>query len=155
MWVEADFRTEGKGTSLLYQNGKKNWDREISEMSSALLHVSTSCSKCGVKLICFVVFVVIGVLIVLAKLSSEFQSLVACKNRVIDICLSRHRNSAIIPAVSHILIKNQNNPELRFFQKLLFLVHFALQAYVTVATCFSSWSWLTVTSSLDQNFILD
>lgn len=109
----ADFKTEGKRTSLLYQNGRKNWNWKISEMSSALVYVSTSHSKCGVKLICFVVFVVIGVLIVLAKLSSEFQSLVACKNRarvkeMKDICLSRHRNSAIIHAASHILIKKQN-----------------------------------------------
>jgi len=50
-------------------------------MSPALVPVLTPHRKCGVKLICYVVSVVIGALIVLAKLSSEFQSLVACENR--------------------------------------------------------------------------
>lgn len=72
MWVEADFKTKGEGTSLLCQNVRENRDTEISEMSSTLVCVSLFLSKCGVKLICFVIFVVTGVLI--AILSSVFQS---------------------------------------------------------------------------------
>lgn len=48
-------------------------------MSSALVCVYMFLSKCGVKLICFVIFIVTGVL--KAILSSVFQSLVSCKNR--------------------------------------------------------------------------
>lgn len=38
VWVEANFKTEGKGTSLLYQNRRKRWDWEVNEMISAPVH---------------------------------------------------------------------------------------------------------------------
>lgn len=122
--VRGQFQNRRKRNILgLSEREEKIWDREISEMSSALVHVSTSHSKCGAKLICFCSFCchwgygsiskIIFWISVTCCLQKQSKS-----EGVIDTCLSRHSNFAIIYDVSHILIQKQNttNPTLDSFR---------------------------------------